>query len=168
MPYKNNANSKVVIQKDLDGFQVAIYPSTAEAARLTGFTRPNISFACRKSVKRYNYFWEFAPIPEISRDEIWKEHPILPIKVSNLGRVDNYRGTKVFGNNNEKGYKGVVIAGKRHLVHRLVLETFIGPCPPKYECDHINRVCHDNRVENLRWVTRVENCANRVFKSKQK
>lgn len=161
MPNKNNANSKVVIQKDLDGFQVAIYPSASEAARLTGFHKGTISFACLKSVKRYNYFWEYAPIPEISRDEIWKHHPNHPIKVSNLGRVENYRGIKYFGNNNGFGYKQVKIRGKCYSVHRLVLETFIGPCPPTLECDHINRVRHDNRVENLRWVTSKENQNNR-------
>jgi hypothetical protein len=49
---------------------------------------------------------------------------------------------------------------KRMLVHRLILLTFVGKCPPKCECDHINGDGHDNRLENLRWVTHSENCAN--------
>jgi hypothetical protein len=31
------------------------------------------------------------------------------------------------------------------------------------QVDHINRVRHDNRVENLRWVTRTENMQNIVW-----
>ena len=47
--------------------------------------------------------------------------------------------------------------------HRLVAEKYL-PNPNNYpQVDHINRVRHDNRVENLRWVTRQENCENRIF-----
>jgi len=36
-------------------------------------------------------------------------------------------------------------------VHRLVLETFVGPCPPGEETCHINGDVSDNRLENLEW-----------------
>lgn len=42
-------------------------------------------------------------------------------------------------------------------VHRLVLETFIGPCPEGMECCHENDVRADNRLKNLRWDTRENN-----------
>lgn len=48
----------------------------------------------------------------------------------------------------------------RPIAH-LVLETFVGPRPPGMECDHINRIVDDNRLVNLRWVTRTENLAKR-------
>jgi len=48
------------------------------------------------------------------------------------------------------------------LVHRLVLETFVGPCPPGMECCHNNGNKHDNRVENLRWDTRSANMLDAV------
>jgi hypothetical protein len=53
--------------------------------------------------------------------------------------------------------------GRRQMIqaHRLVATAFIGPCPVGLECDHINRQRRDNRVENLRWVTRSENARNR-------
>lgn len=44
----------------------------------------------------------------------------------------------------------------RH-VHRLVLEAFVGPCPPKMVAAHGNGIRTDNRVENLRWATQSEN-----------
>ncbi len=47
---------------------------------------------------------------------------------------------------------------KRKLVHRIVLETFVGPCPAdKQETAHWNGKRSDNRVENLRWATKKEN-----------
>lgn len=54
---------------------------------------------------------------------------------------------------------------KKHLrVHRIVAETFIPNPENKPEVDHINRIRNDNRVENLRWVTRLENAQNRGLK----
>jgi len=46
---------------------------------------------------------------------------------------------------------------KMRLVHRLVLITFVGPCPKGMECCHWNGDSTDNRVENLRWDTRFGN-----------
>ena len=42
-------------------------------------------------------------------------------------------------------------------VHRLILETFVGPCPDGMECCHYNGDPTDNRLENLRWDTRSNN-----------
>lgn len=50
---------------------------------------------------------------------------------------------------------------KQLRVHRIVAETFIPNPENKLEVDHINRIRNDNRVENLRWVTRLENVQNR-------
>lgn len=46
-------------------------------------------------------------------------------------------------------------------VHHLVLVTFVGPCPPGMEGCHANDVADDNRLENLRWDTHIENCKDR-------
>lgn len=43
------------------------------------------------------------------------------------------------------------------LVHRLVLETFVGEQPTDHEGGHFNGIRTDNRLDNLRWVTRMEN-----------
>jgi hypothetical protein len=43
------------------------------------------------------------------------------------------------------------------LVHRLVLEAFVGPCPPGHEACHNNGDPSDNRLSNLRWDTKKAN-----------
>jgi hypothetical protein len=46
--------------------------------------------------------------------------------------------------------------------HRLVLEAFVGPCPPGMEACHNNGDPSDNRVTNLRWDTRSNNTLDAV------
>lgn len=46
-------------------------------------------------------------------------------------------------------------------VHRLVLESFVGPCPEGRECRHLNGIRDDNRLCNLAWGTPSENSADR-------
>lgn len=48
------------------------------------------------------------------------------------------------------------------LVHRLVLETYIGSCPEGMECRHLNGLLTDNRLENLIWGTRSENMQDAI------
>jgi len=42
-------------------------------------------------------------------------------------------------------------------VHRLVLEAFVGPCPPRMECLHWDDDGENNKLSNLRWGSRKEN-----------
>lgn len=74
------------------------------------------------------------------------------------------RCTLLKGHLDNKGYRRYCIYGKDIEGHLLVARQYLPPKPgPEYQVDHINRVRSDNRVENLRWVTRQENCANRIF-----
>ena len=66
----------------------------------------------------------------------------------------------VFAHSN--GYRQVSLAGGMRYVHRLVATTFIGEQPPEHEVDHINGDRADNRVSNLRWVTKAGNQWNRA------
>lgn len=64
------------------------------------------------------------------------------------------------------GYKVVTFSVKNKTqtkyLHRLLLEAFVGPCPPAHEALHINGDRLDNRLENLRWGTRKENVADAI------
>lgn len=70
-----------------------------------------------------------------------------------------------FGNNGH-GYATVGLwkDEKRYTmtVHRLILETFVGPRPDGMEACHYNGVRTDNRLENLRWDTPSNNQKDRL------
>ena len=51
--------------------------------------------------------------------------------------------------------------GKFFSVHRLVAQAFIPNPDNKPDVDHWNQNTHDNRLENLRWVTALENGQNK-------
>jgi len=51
---------------------------------------------------------------------------------------------------------------RRHYVHQLVLETFVGPRPEGRQCRHLNGNSLDNRLENLSWGTASEDNYDRV------
>lgn len=102
--------------------------------------------------------------------EIWKAIPDFPgYEVSNHGRVRSYWKC---GGSHERvmfdtpkriltpsllanGFLKVSLCrdGKAYNknIHRLVLETFIGPCPPGLEACHNNGKATDNHLTNLRW-----------------
>lgn len=100
-------------------------------------------------------------------------------EVSNLGNVRskvrigktsfgerNYGGNQVKKISHNSGYDVVnlTIKGKRKqaLVHRLVLESFVGLSNGDFECCHNNGNRKDNRLENLRWDTRKNNHADKI------
>ena len=82
------------------------------------------------------------------------------IKNGELHRSDRKNS---LGSFDKDGYKIVKIKGKQYKEHRLVWFLYHGRFPKK-EIDHINRIRNDNRIENLREVTREENIKNTVKK----
>ena len=70
-----------------------------------------------------------------------------------VGKIGNEAGTL-----HHTGYKITSINGKSYPVHRIIFLLHNGYLP---ECiDHINRIKHDNRIENLRAATSSENQRN--------
>lgn len=112
--------------------------------------------------------------------EEWRAVPgFAGYEVSDLGRVRSWHGPRAIGGGSttraeplmmkpathRNGRKHVMLArgGRRitGLIHRLVLEAFVGPCPEGMECCHGNGVPADNRLENLRWDTKAANEADK-------
>lgn len=107
-------------------------------------------------------------------DEEFKDIPGFPrYQVSNYGRVydffDNtYLPLHVTLNRNlmvilykEYEYHGKHSAEHGRLVHNLVLEAFVGPCPEGHVAHHKNGVLSDNQMrkgtaENLEWIKETD------------
>lgn len=58
-----------------------------------------------------------------------------------------------------KPYLAVTLNSPRKTahVHKMVAETFLGPCPDGHQVAHLNGDATDNRVENLKYVSCQEN-----------
>jgi hypothetical protein len=60
---------------------------------------------------------------------------------------------------NGHGYYSVKINNKNYHVHRIIW-LYVYGCFPKEDIDHKNRIRNDNRLCNLRAVSRTDNCQN--------
>lgn len=80
------------------------------------------------------------------------------------GLSDTWR--PLLGSNHPRGYRRVEIwvDGKAHycFLHRLVLEAFVGPQPPKCQACHNDGNTSNNKLSNLRWDTAKANQADRI------
>lgn len=116
-------------------------------------------------------------------EEIWKDYPESPdtLMVSNMGRVhtkDRYvnsgkgvrlvKGKLLKLSNDKDGYKliGHAYKGERRKtlkVHRLVLQTF-SPIEnmDKMDVNHKDGDKENNELENLEWVTHLENIRHAI------
>ncbi len=111
-------------------------------------------------------------------NEIWKDVPGYDgmYQVSNMGRVRSVNRTinlangrkrtlpsRVLQPGEQNGYLHVSLSiggiETSYLVHRLVANAFMGPAPEGMEVDHINEDQGDNRLENLRYLSRFENAS---------
>lgn len=80
----------------------------------------------------------------------------------------SYKGKRKDGKTNKLPYKRVYLyksTGNKcaFLVHRLVLESFIGPCPEGMETRHLNGKHDDNRLSNLCWGTQKDNYKDKIL-----
>jgi hypothetical protein len=118
------------------------------------------------------------PVAVLYPHEVWADIPDAEgYQASTRGRIRSSIGgprsrevvdgwTIMKQQTNCKGYKTVRIRsrgkGFTRSVHRLVIESFKGPCPPGLQCLHYDGDRTNNRLDNLRWGTPAENQADRV------
>jgi len=107
-------------------------------------------------------------------NESWitiKEFPSYSI--SNKGRIKRIinsitskKGKFLIPNKLKSGHLWITLRKNntsfRRLVHRLVLSNFISPCPQEMETRHLDGNPSNNKIENLVWGTRKENCRDKV------
>lgn len=75
-------------------------------------------------------------------------------------RTGSSAAGSIAGTKNQFGYRQVSISGKRYFAHRIVWTLFNGDIPEDKEIDHINGERDDNRISNLRLVSRSQNNMN--------
>ena len=101
----------------------------------------------------------------IIRDEIWRDIPAFPdYQASDLGRIRSCKSGawKVLRQtpHSKTGY--VVVSLRRggkyfaRSVHRLIAAAFLGKADGQ-DVNHMNGDKHDNRLENLEYLTRGDN-----------
>lgn len=159
------------------GDLVGKWPSVKEAVHALRLKNKCNIRSCLCGIRKYSqgYIWQYCPINiECLDGEIWK-----PIKgyedlymVSNKGRVMSiqFHGEQTCSLmslvKGKGGYLFVRLRDWKHnkndmlRVHRLVAEAFLPNPYNKPYVDHIDTNVKNNCVENLRWVTVLENQRN--------
>lgn len=70
-----------------------------------------------------------------------------------------FAGQQAFTASHSEGYRTGRVFGRNYFAHRIIWEMHFGDCSG-HEIDHVNGNRADNRLENLRLVTRGENRKN--------
>ena len=168
-------NTNIVLQE---------YKSISDAAKwifdnnlttITELNRNNISIisskmcavANNKRNNAYNFKWKYTEINTYNENEIWKEIPfqIIGINnyfVSNLGRFKNNKGIIKTNYTSSSGYIRLVIGNKSFMLHRLVASTFLENPENKEMVNHIDGDKLNNNLNNLEWVTCLENNMHKI------
>ena len=118
-----------------------------------------------RAISGYEGHYEVSNDGRIRSKERVVKHPRLKSVKRKGGFMKLYK-------NKRNGYVYVQLCrdGKAiaYRVHRLVLEAFSSTDNKGLQCNHINGVKHDNRVENLEWVSQSENMQHAFREGLQK
>lgn len=158
---KNSLQNKSVIQYDIQGAFVKIWPSRKEAAQSLNIDSRRISNACSTGQLFENYYWRDYSVNVSIEGEIWlpvTDPNFIGFYVSSYGRVLTRSGTVTTGANSN-GYRMVKVkVGDRittRKVHCLVMEAFVGPSDLIVNHKDGNKA--NNNLDNLEYVTHSEN-----------
>ena len=125
--------------------------------------KSSITNAMRSKRKSRGFYWRHKEGKDIP-GEIWKDHPYQNLRCSTEGRIQLPTGVKTFGARMVNGYMTIVFSSpgrKKEYVHRLIAQTFHLNPEDKKVVDHIDFDKRNNRFNNLRWFTQLENCNHR-------
>lgn len=100
-------------------------------------------------------------------NEIWKkinDDKFKGYEFSNMGRIKNTQNRITYGTHHTTGYMTIHLNYKKYNVHYLICLAFHGNPPGIYEkeysVDHIDQDKKNNKSDNLRWATRIEQASN--------
>ena len=145
------------------------FSSSQDAALAAGVCATSVSKCCHgKIASCKGSEFQFVVPPDLP-GERWVEavcsHTgaiISDCKVSSLGRIHGPAGSKTYGWSQAAGYRSFRLNGKTQFIHRVVICSFLGRASlvNKHclvEVHHEDGNKANNRIENLRVVTRSEN-----------
>lgn len=127
-----------------------------------------IMVVCRgERPNMYGYKWKFSENNELN-DEEWKEidpeiiDGTMGYKASNMGRIKDPNGNIHEGyireGEAENNYRYITIKHKSYILHRMIAKVFIDNPDNKKVVNHKNGDKTDCKVNNLEWVSHLENC----------
>jgi hypothetical protein len=158
------------IGKNYERYDIKDYETLVYAEQDTGCRRSNICSVIReKQLTAGGYIWEYIKQPNLP-GEIWKtinNKLFNKAKFSNMGRVETIFGVKTYGRLLPDGYLKIGINGKTYKVHTVICWAFHGQSPTDKHnsVDHKNKNKGDNRPENLKWATSIEQSNNSLSKA---
>ena len=103
-------------------------------------------------------------------NEEWKQINDYPnYSISSFGVVRNDKTKRIMKLHPDKeGYLNICLYKdgiQKYFKHHQLMGLYFIPNPENYsQIDHINGIKNDNRLENLRWVSRSQNCRNKKKK----
>lgn len=170
------AKSKPVLWRPVGSTSWTTSPSITLAALQLGFGKNTVSRCCRDQIATKGYEFKYQELSERALPaEEWRpmvdptSGVLVPGRmVSSFGRTTSQTGLISRGYLTAQGYYRILIMAQvdsRYqsvYVHRLVAFAFLGP-PPSDERIFVNHKDLDkgnNAVDNLEWVSAVENRAH--------
>lgn len=128
-------------------------------------TKPDISPGVLRQLLRYDadsgkLFWR-------ERGGEWFSAGRYPVERSCRSWNTRYSGKEAFTADDGRGYRHGAVLDRKYQAHRVIWAMVTGAWPAD-QIDHINGNPSDNRMENLRPVSALENSRNKPVRSDNK